>query len=482
MDIEKPTNGTNSRNPSISQRGFANGRGRGQGRGDRGGFVPQRRNRADFSQAGPNHDRSITTVVVEQIPEENFDENSVRGFFSDFGTIEEVTMQAYKRLAIVKFTDYVAAKCAYESPRVVFDNRFVKVYWYKPDNLPSPSINDSTKTNSPTVANKTEETPFDKKKFEQDTIAAQKRLEEKKARLKETEIKRQELEKQKEDLARKQDEEKRKLMAKLKAKESAKPQGNGVPRAEPKVSSNGTTNAKTNAQTEVLKATLAALEEEAKSLGIDPTMVGDLQPSRGRGRGRGRCSYRGWEGFAGRGGGYDPSRGGARGRGAFRGARGGGYNLDNRTKKVKISGVRFDNEKDEQLRQYLLVNLAHRKKFVSFYANLNKGLGEFEDIEPNDPNDPHESQVITFKDRFAAEKFMYGPKEIPSVGKLEFSWINTPLAPVSLPSKQEGIDIGDTEMGGLNAEGDSGRDLGNQHGQAEVDYDVAEDDDRWMVQ
>ena len=359
MDIEKPVNGNNSRNPSISQRGAANGRGRGHGRGDRGNFVPQRRNRADFSQAGPNHDRSITTVVVEQIPEENFSEEAVREFFSDFGAIEEVTMQAYKRLAVVKFTEYFAAKRAYESPQVIFDNRFVKVYWYKPDNLPSPSVRDSVKAGSPTVAKTPEASNFDKQKFEQDTLAAQKRLEEKKALLKETEEKRQQLEKQKEELARKQEEEKQKLMAKLKAKEPTRTQENSVSQAEAKDTANETKDAKARAQTEALKATLAALEEEAKSLGIDPTMAGDPPPSRGRGRGRGRGSYRGWEGFAGRGSGYDSSRGGTRGRGAFRGAGGRGYNLDNRTKKVKVSGVVFDNEKDEQLRQYLLVNVMH---------------------------------------------------------------------------------------------------------------------------
>ena len=360
MDFSKTSRSTNGHVPLEAQQGSPNGRGRGHGRGDRGGFASQRKNRADFSQAGPNHDRSITTVVVEQIPEENFDEASVRGFFSDFGAIEDVQMQAYKRLAIVRFSDYSAAKRAYESPKVIFDNRFVKVYWYNPNSVPTPSRNGSiAQASSPTSATKPEEQIFDKEKFERESLAAQKKLEERKALMKEAEAKREELERQKEDLARKQAEETRKLMEKLKAKGQSGYQKSPIPIANTTTESNGTTNTKASAQTEMLKATLAALEEEAKSLGIDPATVGDPPSFRGRGRGRGRGSYRGWEGFAGtgRGGGYDPSRGSSRGRGVFRGARGAGaYNLDNRTKKVKVSGVGFDNEKDELLRQYLLVS------------------------------------------------------------------------------------------------------------------------------
>ncbi|KAL9121064.1 MAG: hypothetical protein Q9187_002379 [Circinaria calcarea] len=468
MDFSKTSSSTNGHTPFEAQRAFTNGRGHGQGRGDRGGYVPQRKNRADFSQAGPNHDRSITTVVVEQIPEENFDEQSVRGFFSEFGAIEDVQMQAYKRLAIVRYSDYSAAKRAYESPKVIFDNRFVKVYWFNPNSIPTPSRNGSlAKASSPISATKLEEPTFDKEKFERESLAAQRKLEERKALMKEAEAKRQELEKQKEDLARKQAEEKRKLMEKLKAKGQPTDQKSSNTIDHATTESNGITNPKASAQTEILRATLAALEEEAKSLGIDPATVGDPPSFRGRGRGRGRGSYRGWEGFAGtgRGGAYEPSRAGSRGRGTFRGARGAGaYNLDNRTKKVKVSGVEFNNDKDELLRQYLL------------------GLGEFEALEPSDPALPRDAQIITFKDRFVAERFIYGPKEIPSIGRLEFAWVHTPLLPVVQPSsRQEGVESVDMDMGGTGADGDNRADLSGQQGSGEVDYDVAEDDDRWMV-
>ena len=355
MDIQTPISGTNGNSNVTSQRGNMQDRGRGRGRGDRGGQNGQRRNRADFSQSGPNHDRSITTVVVEQIPEESFDEKLVRGFFSEFGTIEEVTMQAYKRLALVKYKDYTSAKRAYESPKVIFDNRFVKVYWYNPNTVPTiPTNGTAAKAESPTLSSKLEEPAFDKEKFERDSLAAQKKLEERKALQRETEAKRKELEQQKEELDRKKAEEKKKLEEKLKAKGlSLGDIGLETSLDAPKLP-NGTSDGKVSAHTEALRAQLAKLEEEARSMGLDPN---EAPFSRGRGRGRGRGSYRGWEGFAGRGAGFDSSRGGYRGRGGFRGGRGGGgYNLDNRSKKIKVEGVVFDEDKDEAMRHFLIVS------------------------------------------------------------------------------------------------------------------------------
>lgn len=315
--------------------------------------MGQRRNRAEFSQAGPNHDRSITTVVVEQIPEEFFDDKAVRDFFSGFGNIEEVTMQAYKRLALVKFEDYHSAKRAYESPKVIFDNRFVKVYWYNPDTMTTPTNGAGGKASSPTSATKPEEPSFDKEKFERDSLAAQKKLEERKALQRETEAKRLEIEKAKEELERKKADEKRKLEEKLRAKGMSL-KDIGLEPATDTPKQNGTGDGKASAQTEALRAQVAALEKEALEMGIDPSNLDPLpSTSRGRGGWRGRGSYRGWEGFRG-----DSARGAYRGRGAFRGAaRGGGaYNLDNRTKKVKVEGVVFDDEKDEGLRHYLIVS------------------------------------------------------------------------------------------------------------------------------
>lgn len=382
-----------------SQEHRGNGYIRGKGRGDRGGFIQRRNNnRAEFSQAGPNHDRSITTIVVEQIPEEKFDDKSVRDFFSEFGNIEEVTMQPYKRLALVKYDDYMAARRAYESPKVIFDNRFVKVYWYKPGGISTPSAIAKGVANSP-LTSKEEEQPFDREKFERDAVAAQKKLEEKKVQMKDVEAKRQALEKQKEELAQKQTEEKRKLLEKLAAKGVA--HNGDTSMTDGTNGTNGAADSKVSAHTKALREKVAELEAEAKSLGLDSALSDtSYSYSRGRGRGRGRGSYRGtfigvhlssfgrassletllegfysvymfqgstntpkqvvltlnllgWEGFQV---GYESSRGNTRGRSGFVGRGGGKYNLDNRTKKVAVTGD-FSGEKDEALRQYLLVSL-----------------------------------------------------------------------------------------------------------------------------
>lgn len=334
------------------------GRGDGRDRGGRGNFSSRRANRAEFSQAGPNSDRSNTTIVVEQIPEEKFSENSVRDFFSAFGTITEVDMRPYKHLAIVKYSDYWGAKQAYESPKVIFDNRFVKVYWYKPEAEPQSvdGRNGSTSGN-PESAPKSDEPEFDKEEFEKKAMAAQQKLEEKKTLMKEAEEKRKALERQKEELAQKQSEEKKKLLEKLAAKKggTSSISPDGAADGEHK-NGTGDVDDKASAQTKALRAQVAALEAEAKSLGLDAALTEDPWAGRGRGRGRarGRGSYRGWEGFAGRGAGFDTYRGSPRGRGGFHA--GGAFNLDNRPKKVSVSGVEFNGEKDEALRQHLFVS------------------------------------------------------------------------------------------------------------------------------
>jgi RNA-binding protein 26 len=358
-DEYDPTNSTlmtglegNGATPMQSHfRGGDRGRGRGGFKGDRGGNASRRGGRAEFSSDKPNYDKSRTSIVVENIPEERFSEDEVRGFFSDFGEILEVSMRPYKRLAIVKFSDWNAAKAAYSSPKVIFDNRFVKVYWYTDqESLPQPpAVVTSRPSNgaangngmaTPVPARATSESQIDIEEFARKQQEVQKAHEEKTKKKLEMEAARKELEKRQEELLKSQAEEKRKLMEKIAAKSG-------------KLSTDGAdtpADAKANPQTEALKAQLAALEAEAQSLGIDTSATEDTWGSRARGRGRG--GFRGRATFPPRG-----FRGGYRGRGgaAFGGAS--AYKLDNRPKTVGITGIDFTNaEKDENLRHYLLVS------------------------------------------------------------------------------------------------------------------------------
>lgn len=87
--------------------------------------------------------------------------------------------------------------------------------------------------------------------------------------------------------------------------------------------------------------------------------------------------------------------------------------------------------------------------------------------------------IVTFKERYIAEKLMFGTTEIPSVGKVELNWVPNP--PISFPTA--------TTAAAAPTEKDGGGDMvmenvegANGHGHAgEVDYDVAEDEDSWGI-
>lgn len=91
--------------------------------------------------------------------------------------------------------------------------------------------------------------------------------------------------------------------------------------------------------------------------------------------------------------------------------------------------------------------------------------------------DRADMQAVIFKDRFTAEQFMYGAKDIPGVGKVELTWMYDPPATIARSNPKQSTPGGDIGMGGASADGDNG-----DKGAADVDYDVAEEDDRWMVE
>lgn len=306
----------------------------GRGRGGRKGRNGRKGgSRAAFSADGPVHDRSKSTIVIENIPEESFTEEAVKEFFSQFGNIVETSMQPYKHLAIVKYDKWGSANAAYRSPKVIFDNRFVKVFWYKdeadgiPPSKPLNGNNNSNFGDQDQPLDQEPEPEIDMEEFQRRQEEAQKRQQEREAKRADLERQRQELEKQQQELLARHREENEKLQAKLSVQSGEEP----------------------SSGTGMLRAKLAALEQEAKMLGIDPNAAEeeyDFHSQRGGGF-RGRGGYRG--------------RGAPRGRGSFRG-RGGmhaayaQYSIDNRPKKVAVRGVDFtSSEKDESLRHFLLV-------------------------------------------------------------------------------------------------------------------------------
>jgi RNA-binding protein 26 len=303
------------------------------GRGGRGRKNRSKKGgpRAPFSAEGAIHDRSKSTIVVENIPEESFSEEEVRRFFSQFGNIEEVSMQPYKRLAIIKYNKWGSANAAYNSPKVIFDNRFVRVFWYKDasDVMP-PSVSSGGEWSGDPSASVEDEPEIDMEEFARRQEEAQKRQQDREVKRAELEQQRLDLEQKQHELLTRHREENEKLQAKLMG------QAGDAPSSGP----------------DMLRAKLAALEQEAKLLGLDPDAEDDGMSvySQPRGGYRGRGGPRG-RGFA------------PRGRGSFAG-RGGGnmhaayaqYSIDNRPKKLAVTGVDFTApEKDESLRHFLLV-------------------------------------------------------------------------------------------------------------------------------
>ncbi|GJN67072.1 hypothetical protein PLIIFM63780_004544 [Purpureocillium lilacinum] len=400
------------------------------------------------AHSGPFHFNPDTTIVVENIPEESFSEEHVRDFFSQFGNIVEVSMQPYKHLAVVKFDKWAAANDAYRSPKVIFDNRFVKVFWYKDDKggmpvaQPVNGSNGSQHGRQPGSEGPEPEPEVDMEEFHRRQDEAQKQYQEREAKRGELERQRQELEKQQRDLLAKHQEETERLRNKLSERSS---DGTG---SEQRSGSTGT---------EALKKQLAALEQEAKILGIDPASAEDGAMPGFRGGFRGRRGFRGRGGFA------------PRGRGSFRGqgARHAAYaqfSIDNRPKKIAIKGADFTpTDKDELLRHFLL------------------NQGEFSSVETS-PSVTH----VSFPDRKTAEKIYFSlhGKELPGVeGKLDLTWVNTPLPPLPVNKPQEDVSMGvpDDPVGPAESAQEH---LKDEHAPREerrhvdMDYEVG-DDDGW---
>lgn len=375
---------------TVSDRSRAGMRGRGRGRGSGSGNFKGGSKRSDFSLLGSTRDKTNMSIVIEQIPKEKCDEHSIRGFFEEFGNIEEVTVLPDRKVAIIRYDSHKAAKTAYESPKVVFDNRFVKIYWYKPLNMPdfagAPAKPVKEEWGEEDEV-KQDEHPIDINELMKRQEDAQRKHEEAKKQREETERQREDI-----DVKLKAMETERKKMADLIARKAGKASSDGE---------ESPTQIKTeeSEQTKALKAQLAKVEAEARSLGLDPDAVTNGYSS--------HSTYRGRGGYRGR----------ARGRGSYRGYRGGwtggaGFGggavkrLDNRPKTVAITFAEgnYDNH-DEALRQFLLFNSLDS-------ASLAK--------HP----DREDTALITFNHRYEGEMFMdaAGKPELLHVGKVELSW------------------------------------------------------------
>ncbi|KAF3918733.1 hypothetical protein AA313_de0209788 [Arthrobotrys entomopaga] len=427
------------------------------GGAQRGGRSGMRNGRSEFSAFGPPRDPSNKALVIESIPDDKLDEQSVRSYFATFGTIESVDIKPEKKLAIVRFHSQDDARKAHSSPEPIFNNRFVKVYWMKAEGGKPPIQHQMHPQENQSVHQEQEsdEMEIDMEDFQKKQGEAQKAYEEKQAKKKDIDDQAKRLEELKVDLLRRQEEEKKKLLAKL-AKKHAAPNG---------ASENKDTvdkESKEAHQTAALKAQLEALEAEATSLGIDHSKLdeplSDFTSYSSRG------SFRGRGGFGG-----NPTRGTyfPRGRGAYgayHGAstfRGRGatmakkMTLDNRTKTVMVNGVSEDNV--EALQQYMLA-------CGSQYTKLEKNP------------DAEDSHVITFNTRGDAARFYHASPVVPQIGKIEVSWVEPNKG--NMPTVME--NGSGTEDGELDSTSGGQEAVDEQRFDQYDVYDMADvDDPRW---
>ena len=403
--------------------------------------------RAAFSDHRVPNDRSITSIVVEQIPEEYFDEQSVVSFFSQFGNIAEVTMKAYKHLAIVKYDTRSAAQRAWQSPKVIFDNRFVKVYWYRPDLEAKNKSNGTTLDARPSSDVHTGAWPGlmavgDTEAYKRQQEEKQQAHERRQAALRKTEEAKQALLRRKEEVTKQYEAERAVLSTKLALR------GEELPMNDAK---------EVSSEALALREQLARLEAEAEALGIDPNAPAEESSYHYRGRGSGRGHWlRG--GYSGRGQGYayyHPPRGSYRGSRFFRGRSSAVRKLDNRPRKIAVSGVEFDAPKEEMLRAYLV------------------SVGEFESIE-RDP-EKSDSFLISFRERWQAEQVMNGQTDVPGVGKVKMAWVaSAPQATTEKASRDR-----EDEVMAEAPNGQSHVMHEDTPHELEVNLDVAGGDDEW---
>ncbi|KYG46313.1 hypothetical protein M433DRAFT_153531 [Acidomyces richmondensis BFW] len=353
------------------------GRGRGRTRGGA-SIHPGRRDRTPQSHRGPKVDPNASALVVEGIPEDNFSEEDVRKFFGSFGIIDEVVMQPYKRSAIVKFRDHDAAYEAYISPKSIFDNRFVKVYWYKGEQpvLQRNIVGSAQPTDRPSLqADDNSVKHIDGPEFDPEEVAR---------RQEEAQKKHEKIKQQREEIARK----KREIDQRLSAMEQEQ---NKMMRLLNKKSSKQAASQKgkeEDEQNKALKVQLAKLQAEAKNLGIEagpPTTNGFGSPGSHK-----RFANRDWS-----------IMGRSDSESSYRGAYAvfpGVMRLDNRPKTVSITFLEANyGSGEEAIRQYL-----------TFNSLDSVTLAKHPDLE--------NTALVVFEERYQGEMFMNA-----AIGHTEFA-------------------------------------------------------------
>lgn len=80
------------------------------------------------------------TLVLSKIPLEKYNTTSITQFFEQYGPITSVRLDRSRNTASIQYASYCAARTAFESPKPIFNNRFVGLSWSVSETFKSPRI------------------------------------------------------------------------------------------------------------------------------------------------------------------------------------------------------------------------------------------------------------------------------------------------------------------------------------------------------
>ncbi|KAK9383502.1 uncharacterized protein V2V93DRAFT_383387 [Kockiozyma suomiensis] len=380
--------------------GQRGGRGGGNGSSRGGRFQRQKRpDHLDFV-LGSSLDSNNRSLIVENVPPEHFNEQSLRSVFEPFGPIEDLDIDTDHKLAVITFGDHDSAHRAWNSPAPFFDNRFVKVHWQRSEveTRRRGRGNDRTSRAPRNRSASPQAAPINIEEIKQRQAEKQREYEERMNKKREHDEKVAMIKKQSEELLKKQEMEREALLAKIRsASASVEPDSSEAAMGAQTEESN---------QTAMLKAKLEQLKREAESLGVDtsaPESYGSWRGGRGGYRGRGA------------------PRGRGRGRGTFVMTRE-RASLDLRPKKVVIAAM--DNQVLDALITHLITTFGEDYVSIESHPSING------------------AKIAAFRTRPAAEQFFYSNPESAGLGaEVKYSWyVNPTSTATQVPAAMLGAD------------------------------------------
>ncbi|KAI8912828.1 hypothetical protein EDD86DRAFT_117787 [Gorgonomyces haynaldii] len=93
-------------------------------------FSPYQRKQERRQEYVKSKPHQLADVLhVQNIPQENCTYEQIHDYFTQFGNIINLSVDPERRTCVIQYSSSEEADKCYNSPKVIFDNRFVKVFW-----------------------------------------------------------------------------------------------------------------------------------------------------------------------------------------------------------------------------------------------------------------------------------------------------------------------------------------------------------------